>query len=289
LERFFGVVDAIVARFGGRVDKHIGDAVMAIFGAPVAHGDEPARAVRAADAIQRAMADFITPSGQALEAHIGIAAGEVVASGVGSEQHRAYTVIGPSVNLAARLVGIAGRGEVVMDDVVHDAVAGEATCTMLEALAIKGVDRPVTAWRLNALVAGGDAGAAPPFVGRTGELAQLSAVVHACVSGGAGTVIYVRGDPGIGKSRLVGALRRLATAEGFACHTGLVLDFGTARGRDPVRDVVASLVGLSPSSSAADRHKALDASIADGTLSADRRLFFADLLDLELPAQGREI
>ena len=109
LERFFGVVDAIVERFGGRVDKHIGDAVMAVFGAPVAHGDEPSRAVRAADAIQRAMPDIGAPSGLALDTHIGIAAGDVVASGVGSEQHRAYTVIGPSVNLAARLVGIAGR------------------------------------------------------------------------------------------------------------------------------------------------------------------------------------
>ena len=58
LERFFGVVDAIVERFGGRVDKHVGDAVMAVFGAPVAHGDEPARAVRAAEAIQRAMPDI---------------------------------------------------------------------------------------------------------------------------------------------------------------------------------------------------------------------------------------
>ena len=62
LERFFGAVDAIVERFGGRVDKHIGDAVMAIFGAPVAHGDDPARAVRAADAIVRAMPDLRAPS-----------------------------------------------------------------------------------------------------------------------------------------------------------------------------------------------------------------------------------
>src|SRR5262249_51894773 len=58
LERYFGAVDGIVDRFGGRVDKHIGDAVMAIFGAPVAHGDEPSRAVRAAAAIQQAMPDI---------------------------------------------------------------------------------------------------------------------------------------------------------------------------------------------------------------------------------------
>ena len=289
LERFFGAVGAIVERFGGRVDKHIGDAVMAIFGAPVAHGDDPARAVRAADAIVRAMPGVGAPSGPALDVHIGIAAGEVVASGMGSDQHRAYTVIGPSVNLAARLVGIAGTGEVVLDDVVHGAVAREATCTMLEALSIKGIDRPVTAWRLNALVAGGDAGAVPPFVGRAGELAQLAAVMRTCVTGGAGTVVHVRGDPGIGKSRLVAEMRRLALADGFACHTGLVLDFGTAQGRDPVRDIVASLVGLPPASSAPDRARALDAAIARGVVGADRRPFLADLLDLPVPVENGEL
>src|SRR4029450_7848421 len=244
LERFFGGGEAVDERFGGRVHKHIGDAVMAVFGAPVAHGDEPSRAVRAADAIQRAMPEIGALSGQALDTHMGIAAGGVVASGVGREQHRGYTVIGPSVNLAARLVGIARAGEVVMDDVVHDAIAREATCTMLEALAIKGIDRPVTAGRLDGLGGGGDAGAVAPFVGRTGELAQLAALIRACVSSGTGTVVHVRGDPGIGKSRLVAELRRIATAEGFACHTGLVLDFGTAQGADPLRGSVRALAGI---------------------------------------------
>ncbi len=289
LERYFGVVDAIVERFGGRVDKHIGDAVMAIFGAPVAHGDEPARAVRAAAAIQRAMPDVGTPLGRTLAAHIGIAAGEVVASGVGSGEHRAYTVIGPSVNLASRLVDVAGPGEIVLDGAVHDAVAREATCTPLDALPIRGLDRPVTAWRLDALGARGDAGAAPPFVGRAGELAQLAALIHACAAGNAGTIVHVRGDPGIGKSRLVAELARIAMADGFACHTGLVLDFGTAKGRDPIRDVVASLVGLAPTSSAEERARALEYAVARGIVSADARPFLADLLDLPMPAEGREL
>jgi len=84
-------------------------------------------------------------------------------------------------------------------------------------------------------------------------------------------------------------LRRIATAEGFACHTGLVLDFGTAKGRDPVRDVVASLVGLQSTSKATERERALDAVIEQGITSTDRRPFLADLLDLPPPAGGREL
>jgi class 3 adenylate cyclase/tetratricopeptide (TPR) repeat protein len=289
LERYFGVVDAIVERFGGRVDKHIGDAVMAIFGAPVAHGDEPARAVRAAEAIQRAMSDVGSPLGRALAAHVGIAAGEVVASGVGTGEHRAYTVIGPSVNLASRLVDVAGPGEIVLDDAVHDAVAREATCTPLDALAIRGIDRPVTAWRLDALGVRGDAGAPAPFVGRVGELAQLTALIRACAAGTAGSVVHVRGDPGIGKSRLVAELARIATVDGFACHAGLVLDFGTAKGRDPIRDVVASLVALVPTSSPDERMRALETVIGRDILSADARAPLADLLDLPTPPEGREL
>jgi len=289
LERYFGVVDAIVDRFGGRVDKHIGDAVMAIFGAPVARGDEPSRAVRAADAIQRAMPEIGAPFDRVLAAHVGIAAGEVVASGVGAGAHRAYTVIGPSVNLASRLVGVAGPGEIVLDGAVHDAIRREATCTPLPALAIKGLDRPVDAWRLDALGAPHDAGTAPPFVGRTAELAQLSALIRACAAGGSGTIVHVRGDPGIGKSRLVAELTRIATGEGFACHTGLVLDFGTAKGRDPVRDIVASLVGLAPASAAAERTRALAAASEAGTIDADARPALADLLDVPVPGEAREL
>jgi class 3 adenylate cyclase/tetratricopeptide (TPR) repeat protein len=286
LERYFSAVDGIVDRFGGRVDKHIGDAVMAIFGAPVAHGDEPSRAVRAAVAIQQAVPDVGAPFGEAISAHVGIAAGEVVASGVGSGEHRAYTVIGPTVNLASRLVGVAGQGQIVVDGAVHDAIAREATCTSLPALPIKGFARPVTAWRLDAL-GRADAGTAP-FVGRSGELAQLSALLGACVGGGAGAVVHVRGDPGIGKSRLVAELSRIAARQGFACHTGLVLDFGTAKGRDPIRDVVASLVGLAPTSTRGERERALEATIAAGTIDGDAQPALADLLDLPAPVHGRE-
>ncbi len=101
LNRYFEAVDGIVDSYGGSIDKHIGDNVMAVFGAPVAHDDDPLRAVRAAFDIQQRMSDLSGEVGRALQVHIGIASGQVVASGTGSDGHREYTVTGDDPHLPA--------------------------------------------------------------------------------------------------------------------------------------------------------------------------------------------
>ena len=105
LNGFFASVDEVVRRYGGTVDKHIGDAVMAVFGAPVAHTDDPERALRAALDIHQAVDRLVPP----IAVHIGVAAGQVVASTTGSAEHAEYTVTGDSVNLAARLTDTGQR------------------------------------------------------------------------------------------------------------------------------------------------------------------------------------
>ena len=104
LERFFALVDATVDRFGGTIDKHIGDAAMALFGAPLARGNDAERAVRAALEIQTSVPKLTSGLPSALAVHIGIATGEVIASSVGSQHHRGYTVTGKAANIAARLL-----------------------------------------------------------------------------------------------------------------------------------------------------------------------------------------
>jgi class 3 adenylate cyclase len=94
LERYFSHVDAIVDRFGGTIDKHIGDAAMALFGAPLAHGNDAERAVRAALEIQASVPRLGSGLPSPLAVHIGVATGEVVAGSVGSQHHRGYTVTG---------------------------------------------------------------------------------------------------------------------------------------------------------------------------------------------------
>src|SRR4029078_1883899 len=98
---FFDRVDRLVKEHGGHVDKHIGDCVMAVFGAPISHGNDAERAVRAALAIRDAMPELSDRVAHRLAVHIGVAGGQVVASGTGSETYREYTVTGDTVNLAS--------------------------------------------------------------------------------------------------------------------------------------------------------------------------------------------
>jgi adenylate/guanylate cyclase family protein/double zinc ribbon protein len=100
LGRFFEAVDHAVTRYGGSIERHIGDNVMGVFGAPVAHGDDPYRAVEAAREIHRVVGEVSADIGIALAVHIGIAAGTVMASSTGSSLKAAYGVVGGPVNLA---------------------------------------------------------------------------------------------------------------------------------------------------------------------------------------------
>jgi class 3 adenylate cyclase/tetratricopeptide (TPR) repeat protein len=286
LERYYAIADEIVERFGGSIDKHIGDSVMAVFGAPIAHGDDAVRAVRAAAEIHRAMPTVGAATDETLAVHIGIASGEVVASGLGANRHRAYTVIGNSVNLAARLLKLAGTGETVLDEAVHAAVHRLARCTPIEDAKLKGIDAPFTAWRFSEFVDTTERSRAQPLVGRAAELAQLGAALESCAAGGTGGTVFIRGDAGIGKSRLVSELRSRALAAGFSCHTGLVLDFGMAKGREAVREIALSLMKLPPEADDEARHLALGALLARNPDLVKEEPFLRDIVGVR-QADGR--
>jgi class 3 adenylate cyclase len=150
LGSFFDLADASVTDHGGTVDKHIGDCVMAVFGAPAAYGNDPERCVRAALDIGHRMPMLAAKLGRPIGVHIGIASGEVMASGTGSSRHLEYTVTGESVNLASRLTDKAATGEILISDSVHRALAERVDCSEVGELAIKGLAKPVRAWRLRA-------------------------------------------------------------------------------------------------------------------------------------------
>ena len=235
LGSFFDLADTSVANHGGTVDKHIGDCVMAVFGAPVAYGNDAERCIRAALDIGRRMPELAAKLGRPVDVHIGIASGEVVASGTGSARHLEYTVTGESVNLASRLTDKAKRGEILISDAVHRALAERVDCSAIGELAIRGLTKPVKAWRLRALREPVRSGR-QTFVGRRRELRQLEAALAQCRDTGRGQVIDIRGQAGIGKTRLLEQFRIKAGGEELRLSQwpGARLRNGLRPGRHPL-------------------------------------------------------
>jgi class 3 adenylate cyclase/tetratricopeptide (TPR) repeat protein len=287
--RYTALVDGIVVDYGGTVDKHIGDAVMALFGAPRAHDDDPVRAARAALDIHEALARLSETASRALQAHVGIASGEVVAGAVGRVGVHDYTVLGDSVNLAARLVAAAGPGETLIAEGVYRALSSRGICDNLGELRLKGLTAPVSVWRLRGVTSEPMSANRSVFVGRQAELDQFNGIVSACLARRSGHVIYVRGEAGIGKTRLVEEMRRLATAHGFTEHRALVLDFGVGKGQDPIRGLLWSLLGVPPPADTKERRRAAERLLADGIVGADASVFLHDLLALPLSGEWRAL
>jgi hypothetical protein len=219
--------------------------------------------------------------------HIGVAGGQVVASRTGSASHSEYTVTGDTVNLASRLTAAAEAGEILTSDDTRRALAERFDCVDAGTLAIKGFAEPVRAWRLRGLRP-----VAPeqrPFVGRRGELRLLEAALTACHETGRGEAVYVRGEAGIGKTRLIEEIQRTATEARFVCHAALVLDFGSGVGRDAIRALVRSLLGVEVTSDTAAARAAAAAALSSDVVTSDDAVFLNDLLNLPQPPELRPI
>ena len=201
-----------VERYGGSVDKYIGDNVMGVFGAPVAHEDDPERAVRAGLAMQAAMdeinARVIEDIGASFSLRVGINSGEVLAGRVGD----GYTVIGDPVNVAARLQGAARPGTIIVGEVTHRLTRGAIEYVELPPLELKGKSEPVPAWEAVRAVLGGRAarGARPstPLIGREDESELLLSMYERVVNESRPHLVTVIGQAGVGKTRLLRELGR---------------------------------------------------------------------------------
>jgi len=281
---FSDTIDQIVADHGGAVERHIGDCVMGVFGAPLAHDNDPERAVLAATAIVEAMPPLAERLARPIAVHVGVASGEVLATGIGGGAHRVFTVTGESVNLASRLTSQAREGEILMSAAVQRALASRVEAIEVDALSVKGFAEPVPAYRLVSMRQA-PVDSDHPFVGRQAELRQLSAALTACLETSTGQTIHIRGEAGIGKSRLVQELLRLGAANGFACHTSQVLDFGVGRGQEAIRALVRSLVGLKSGMA----QEAAGAMICSVAATPDCIVFLNELLDLPQPPELRAL
>src|SRR5579864_3744551 len=201
LSRYFDTCRRLITRYGGTVEKFIGDAVMAVWGTPVAREDDAERAVRAALALTSAVTLLGEEVGMPeLRVRTGSAAVELGAEGEGM-------VLGDTVNTASRLQSIAAPGTVLVDDVTRR--ASEASITYEDAgeHEVKGREQPVHAWTALRVVAGARgaqrrAGLEPPFVGRERELARLTESFEESAERSRARLMTVVGAAGSGKSRL---------------------------------------------------------------------------------------
>lgn len=143
LNRHMTALTQVVHAHGGVVDKFVGDLVMALFGAPVSHGNDSLQAVRCALAMMEERARLNRISTPFFEMGIGLASGPVVAGCMGSDTRLNYTVLGERVNLASRLCSAAAAGEILIDETLARAVAGECTVEAREPAKLKGFSAPV--------------------------------------------------------------------------------------------------------------------------------------------------
>ncbi|TDY27071.1 SAM (Sterile alpha motif) domain-containing protein [Paraburkholderia sp. BL6665CI2N2] len=283
---YFEQVDDIVVRHGGHIDKHVGDCVMAVFGAPRSYGNDRERAARAALAIIDAMPNLSRTLVRPLSSHIGIAVGQVVASDTGSAAHREYTVTGETVNLASRLTDAAGPGEILVSETLWRPLADRIACEARGALAVKGFAEPVPVWRLTGLRR---PSASRPLFGRRDELRHFRAILESCRETRRGRVVRLRGEPGIGKTRLVEEFQREANGLGFVCHTAFVLDFGSRAGRDAIRSLMRGLLAFDDASHEEAAKSAMTRAIADGLADAGDALFLNDLIEVPQPPEHRAV
>lgn len=203
----------VVEEHGGAVDKVLGDAIVALFGAPVAHEDDADRAVRAGLAMQGVLSDVRAEHpDDAIQMRIGVNTGEVL---VGTLAGTDYTAMGDVVNTASRLQDLAPAGAVLVGDETRQLCSPVIRFEEFDAVQLRGRDQHTKVWR-----ADGVDTAIPArrwfsdvaFVGRRAELGMLAAV-NATVLAGRGAIVAVSGEPGIGKSRLVNEALRPVLAE----------------------------------------------------------------------------
>jgi class 3 adenylate cyclase/tetratricopeptide (TPR) repeat protein len=269
--------------YEGTVNQVMGDGIMALFGAPLAHEDHAVRACYAALRMQEAVkryADGVWRSdGVRVQIRVGLNSGEVVVRSIGSDLHMDYTAVGQTTHLAARMEQMAMPGTILLTgDTLHLA-EGFVQVQALGPTPVKGLAAPVEVYeltgaspvrsRLQATAARG----LTKFVGRSAELAQLDEALDAARSG-KGQVMAVVGEPGVGKSRLFWEFTHSHRTAGCVIVEAASVSYGRATAYYPVIELLKGYFGIEPR----DDTRRIREKVTGKALSLDR------VLEASLPA-----
>jgi class 3 adenylate cyclase/tetratricopeptide (TPR) repeat protein len=242
-----------VHRYEGTVNQVMGDGIMALFGAPVAHEDHGVRgcyaALRMQDAVRRYSEELRRVQGVEVQIRVGLNSGDVVVRSIGGDLRMDYTAVGQTTNLAARMEQLAAPGSIRLTvETVHLA-EGFVQVTPLGPVPIKGLTEPVEVFELvgagaarTRLEAAARRGLTR-FIGRTAELEQLRDALDRA-SQGHGQVVAVVGEPGVGKSRLVWELTHSHRVHGWLIVESASVSYGKATAYLPVIELLRGYFGI---------------------------------------------
>ncbi len=279
-----------VDRYGGTIDKYIGDNVMAIFGAPVAHEDDPERAVRAGFGMQDAMDEINTQleerHGARFQLRVGINTGEVLAGEVAGT----YTVMGDVVNVASRLQTAGAPGDVTVGQLTYESTRHAVEYEPMAPLELKGKAEPVPGYRALELLAERTTprtsqASGAPLVGRSDELALVEALHRRVVAEGRPHLVTVIGEAGVGKSRLLRELsmRMETTDDPPVVRQGRCLAYGSGTVYWALGEVLREECGIDDGDSAEAAWAKLDARVGE-LAGAEAVALVGRLLGMEAPA-----
>jgi class 3 adenylate cyclase/tetratricopeptide (TPR) repeat protein len=253
MDRAFEVILGAVHRYEGTINQFLGDGVMALFGAPIAHEDHPHRALSAALAIQRELGpvrdDVKRQHGVEFRLRIGLNTGLVVVGAIGRDLRMDYTAVGDTTNLASRTLNIAKPGQIVCTSATHRPTKGFFEFEDLGDFTVKGKTEPVRGWavvgerrgrtRLEVSLERG----LTPLLGRGDELEALG-VAYARAVEGEGAVFMLVGDPGVGKSRLLYEFLHRLDGGGHQEFDASCLSYGRGIPYHPVVTLLRHYLGL---------------------------------------------
>ena len=290
----FTRMNRTIERYDGTIARLMGDGVLAFFGAPKAHEDDPERAVRCGLDMVRAIDELgaaqRVPGASDLRVRVGINTGPVVVGMVGTETANEYTAMGDAVNVAARMQSMARPGSVLITAATHRFISPLVEAVDVGLLELKGKTDAVHGYEITGLKEGatrtrGLLGVRTPMIGRDAQLARL-AELFGVVQARQGRVACILGEPGMGKSRLLAELRASVerTDGSVRWVEGRCLSYGETMPYHLVLDLVRSLIGVSAAADEAQVAAALESSLRDllGDAWAETYAYLGHLLSLRL-------
>lgn len=282
----------VINKFGGTVDKFIGDEIMALFGAPLAHENDAERALRAALQMQEELKSFNKTHQISLNIHFGINSGLVIAGYIGSANRQEFSVLGDAVNLAAHLGHLAQGGEILVGPDTFRQTRHIFTFQELGPLRLKGKLEPVLAYKLLGLrpkpIASWRGKEAreisSPLVGREKEINILSDCLQNLLAGKGG-LVAILGEAGLGKSRLVAEVRRKFSTYNFCFLEGRALSFSQGISYYPFLEIIQGDAGIGCNDLEDERWPKLENRLQElfPEDSAEILPYLATLLNLKIP------